>query len=68
MKLETFRQATTEVFVTHSDCSVTVTHWANLEGVNFMFHGKDLALRCAGSFTWPELDMLLVAFTAARTV
>ena len=67
MKLETFRSATTEVFVSGSDVSVTCNPWANLEGVSVMIHGKDLAQRAAFALRWEELDVLMVAITAARS-
>lgn len=66
MKMETFHAATTEVLVDGGGITVTVNPWANLEGVSFMVHGKDLAVRCASSLRWEELDVLLVALTAAR--
>ena len=66
MKLEALKATTTETFVEGNGISVTVNPWANLEGVSFMVHGKDLAMRCASSLRWEELDVLLVALTAAR--
>ena len=66
MKMETLRATTTETFVDGGDITVTVNPWANLEGVSFMVHGKDLAMRCASSLRWEELDVLLVALTASR--
>ena len=68
MKLETFKTKTTEIFVTGNGVAVTVNPWSNHEGANFMIHSRDagMAIRCAGSFRWEELDVLLVALNAAR--
>lgn len=66
MKLETFKNQTTEVFIEHEGFSVTATPWSNCEGCNVLLQGKDLAIRGALSLQWEELDVLLVALTAAR--
>ena len=68
MKIEAIKSPTTEVYLEHGDCTVTVTPWANCEGVNIMVHGKDLALRMAGALRWEEADMLVASLTVARTV
>ena len=68
MKVEALKSPTTEVFVEHGDYTVTVTPWANHEGVNLMVHGKDLALRMAGALRWEEADLLMTALTVARAV
>ena len=67
MKLETFKANTTEVFVTGNDVSVTCNPWANFEGVSVMIHGKDMTQRAAFALRWEELDVLMVAMTAARS-
>lgn len=67
MKLETFKNPTTEVFVEGRDgFTVCVTQWSNLEGANVIATGKDLSLRFAVSARWEELDALMVALQAAR--
>jgi hypothetical protein len=66
MKLETFRSPTTEIFVEGTDVTATANPWANCEGLSFMLHGKDAAIKVAGSLRWEELDVLLIALTAAR--
>ena len=68
MKLEAFKQQTSEIFVQGNGVQVTATPWANVEGVNVMIHGKDLAIRAAMSLRWEEMDVLLVALNAARAV
>ena len=68
MKLETIVTKTTEVFIEGDNVSVTVNPWANCEGVSFMLHGKDAAIRLAASLRWEELDILLVALQAARAM
>ena len=67
MRLETFQQPSTEIFVEASGMSATVNTWPNMEGCNLMVHGKDLSLRMAGSFRWEELAAVLIALTAARS-
>lgn len=67
MKLETFKQPTTEIFVTHNDTSVTVTPWSNCEGLNVIMQGKDGGVKLAAVLNWDELDTLLVALQAGRT-
>ncbi len=67
MKLETMTTNTKEIYVDGCGITVTATPWGNLEGVSVMVHGKDLALRMAGAFRWEELDVLMVALTAARS-
>lgn len=68
MKLETFVTKSKEVFVESGDIQVTVNTWSNHEGASLMVHGKgpELPLRMAGAFRWEEIDVILVALTAAR--
>lgn len=69
MNLEAFKSETTEVFVEGHGVTVTVNPWHNLEGANVMMHGagdQGLALRAAFAARWEEIDVLLVALTAAR--
>jgi hypothetical protein len=70
MKLETFKSDTKETFVTGNSITVSVYQWKNLEGCSFMLHqdGETMPLRCAASLRWEELDTLLVALTAARSM
>ena len=68
MKLEAFKQQTSEIFVQGRGVQITATPWANAEGVNVMIHGKDLSIRAAMSLRWEEMDVLLVALNAARAV
>jgi len=67
--LSTFRTPATETFVKGSGVNVTVTTWGNHEGMSLMVHGNgaELPLRMAGAFRWEELDVILVALTAARS-
>ncbi len=69
MKLESFKAPTTEVFVTGNGVSVTANPWANCEGLSVMIHseGEGLPIRAAFSLRWEELDVLMVALTAARS-
>lgn len=70
MKLEAFKDSTYETFVEGHDVTATVHAWSNGEGANVMLHGKGdggLALRAAFAGRWEELDVLLVALTAARS-
>lgn len=69
MKLESFKAPTTEVFVTGNGVSVTANPWANHEGLSVMIHseGAGLPIRAAFSLRWEELDVLMVAMTAARS-
>ena len=67
MKMEALKTTTTETFVEGNGISVTVNPWSNMEGVSFMVHTDNLALRTAASLRWEELDTLLVALTAARS-
>ena len=69
MKMETFTSNTKEVFVEGNGVSVIVNIWGNLEGCSVMVHGKgsELPIRMAGAFRWEELDVILVALTAARS-
>lgn len=69
MKFETITTPTKELFV-ESDClSVSAYAWANGAGLSFLVHGPgpELPLRLAGSFRWEELDVILMALTAARS-
>ena len=67
MNLETIKTPTTEVFVQQGDTTITVTQWGNMEGVNIMVTGKDLALRMACAMTWKEIAALQVALAAANS-
>ena len=66
MKLETIKSDCKEIFIEGYQTSVTVNTWANKEGCNVMVHGKDLQLKMAGAFRWEEIDVILIALTAAR--
>jgi hypothetical protein len=66
VKMECFRNDCKEVFVEGHGVTVTVNTWANCEGVSFMVHGKDGAIRTASSMRWEELDVLLCGLVAAR--
>ena len=67
MKLETIKTPTTEIFVQQGDTTITVTQWGNMEGVNIMVTGKDLALRMSCAMTWKEIAALQVALAAANS-
>ena len=67
MKLETIKTPTTEVFVQQGDTTITVTQWGNMEGVNIMVTGKDLAIRMSCAMTWQEITALQVALAAANS-
>lgn len=69
MKLETFKQQTTEVFIEGNGITVSAYPWGNLEGASFLVHGKGegLPLRFAASLRWEEMDVLLVALNAVRS-
>jgi hypothetical protein len=67
MKMTTFKNPSTEVFLEGEGLSITVNTWHNLEGVNLMLHGKDLSLRMAGALTWEEVDMVISALSVARS-
>ena len=67
MKLETIKTPTTEVFVQQGDTTITVTQWGNMEGVNIMVTGKDLAIRMSCAMTWEEISALQVALAAANS-
>lgn len=66
VKMQCFKNDCKEVFVEGHGISVTVNTWANMEGVSFMLHGKDMGIRTAASMRWEELDVLLCALVAAR--
>ena len=68
MKMESLKTTTTETFVEGNGISVTVNPWSNMEGVSFMVHTDNLALRTAASLRWEELDTLLVMVAKPRTV
>lgn len=68
MKLETLKSDSKEIFLEVDDFSVTVNTWSNHEGASIMVHGKDLALRMAGSFRWEEIDAIIAALAAASAV
>ena len=67
MKLETIKTPTTEVYVQQGDTTITVTQWGNMEGVNIMVTGKDLAMRMSCAMTWEEVSALQVALAAANS-
>lgn len=68
MEMKTFKSDSKEIFVENGEFTVTVNAWANMEGCNLMAHSKDtLAIRMAGAFRWEEVDVILVALTAARS-
>ena len=67
MKLETIKTPTTEVFVQQGDMTITITQWGNMEGVNIMVTGKDLAIRMSCAMTWEEIAALQVALAAANS-
>ena len=67
MKLETIKTPTTEVYVQQGDTTITVTQWGNMEGVNIMVTGKDLAMRMSCAMTWEEISALQVALAAANS-
>ena len=67
MNLETIKTPTTEVFVQQGDMTITVTQWGNMEGVNIMVTGKDLAIRMSCAMTWQEIAALQVALAAANS-
>lgn len=67
MKMETFKNDSKETFVTGHELIVTCNTWANLEGLNVLAMNKDLSIRMAAAFRWEELDVLLVALSAARS-
>ena len=67
MKLETIKTPTIEVFVQQGDTTITVTQWGNMEGVNIMITGKDLAIRMSCAMTWQEIAALQVALAAANS-
>lgn len=69
MKLDTIKSDCKEVFVEGAGISVTVHTWGNCEGCSLMVHGKgpDMPLRMAGAFRWEEIDVILVALTAAHS-
>ena len=67
MNLETIKTPTTEVFVQQGDTTITITQWGNMEGVNIMVTGKDLAIRMSCAMTWQEITALQVALAAANS-
>ena len=67
MNLETIKTPTTKVFVQQGDTTITVTRWGNMEGVNIMVTGKDLAVRMSCAMTWEEIAALQVALAAANS-
>ena len=67
MKLETIKTPTTEVYIQQGDTTIIVTQWGNMEGVNIMVTGKDLAIRMSCAMTWKEIAALQVALAAANS-
>ena len=67
MDLKTIKTPTTEVYIQQGDTTITVTQWGNMEGVNIMVTGKDLAMRMSCAMTWEEVNALQVALAAANS-
>ena len=67
MDLKTIKTPTTEVYIQQGDTTITVTQWGNMEGVNIMVTGKDLAMRMSCAMTWEEVSALQVALAAANS-
>lgn len=70
MKLETFKATTSETYIEGNGVTVSATPWANGEGCTAIMHGKGdggLTIRATIAGRWEELDVLLVALTAARS-
>ena len=67
MDLKTIKTPTTEVYIQQGDTTITVTQWGNMEGVNIMVTGKDLAMRMSCAMTWEEISALQVALAAANS-
>ena len=67
MDLKTIKTPTTEVYIQQGDTTITVTQWGNMEGVNIMVTGKDLAMRMSCGMTWEEVSALQVALAAANS-
>ena len=67
MDLKTIKTPTTEVYIQQGDTTITVTQWGNMEGVNIMVTGKDLAMRMSCAMTWEEIAALQVALAAANS-
>ena len=66
MKLEAIKTPTTEIFISGTDVSVTVTAWGNCEGANVMVCAKDCSVKFAASLRLEEADMLIAALAVAR--
>jgi hypothetical protein len=66
MNIEALTTETKEIMVEGHKINVSVNLWSNYEGCNVMVCDDDLSLRMAGAFRWEELDVILVALTAAR--
>ena len=67
MDLKTIKTPTTEVYIQQGDTTITVTQWGNMEGVNIMVTGKDLAMRMSCAMTWEEVNALQVALAAGNS-
>lgn len=69
MNLSTLKTDCKEIFAEGNGIAVAVNTWSNHEGCSLMVHGKgpDMPLRMAGAFRWEEIDVILVALTAARS-
>ena len=67
MDLKTIKTPTTEVYIQQGDTTITVTQWGNMEGVNIMVTGKNLAMRMSCAMTWEEIAALQVALAAANS-
>lgn len=70
MEMKTFKSDSKEVFVEGDGVVVTVNTWPSAEGCNLMVHSDSTCkqLRMAGSFRWEEVDAVLAALIAARSV
>jgi hypothetical protein len=67
MKATTFRQTVPNVYIEGEKVCVDATVWASLEGVNVMMTAKgDQAVKMAASLTWEEVNLLMVALSAAQ--
>jgi hypothetical protein len=68
MKLESSKGNSSEIFVSNGKTQVTVSTWANCEGVNVVVTRENLATQLAGPLTWDDVDAVICALTAARQV
>ena len=69
MKLQELKSNTKETFVAGENVTVVINSWGNHEGCNIMVNGEDdLSVRMAGALRWEDVDALIVALSAARSV